>query len=221
MGERVAFFDIDRTLISINSATLWVKHEWRGGRLSTWNALYGGWKVLEYNLGIDRGMDEVYRQAVRLVAGQEESELGARSRTWFRTQVAPFVRPGALDAIERHREAGHRLVIATSSSPYAAAAAAELWGFEHAISTVFEVRDGVLTGDIEAFAYGDHKADRVAEWAEAEGVDLEECTFYTDSVTDLKLLEAVGTPVAVNPDKPLARIATERGWSVVDWGAGA
>ncbi|MFT6146970.1 MAG: HAD superfamily hydrolase (TIGR01490 family) [Myxococcota bacterium] len=214
----IALFDLDRTLIDVNSASLWVKHEWRGGRLSTLDALRGGWWVMRYHMGHDAGMDEVYREAVRRLAGQDETEMAERTLQWFADEVASHIRPGALAALDAHRAVGDRLVVATSSSPYAARAARDAWGLHDIIHTSFEVRDGKFTGEIDGFAYGDTKYDRAVEWAAQEGEDLSQAAFYTDSVTDLKLMENVANPVAVNPDKPLRRIATDRGWPVVDWG---
>jgi HAD superfamily hydrolase (TIGR01490 family) len=214
----LALFDIDRTLIAINSANSWVRHEWRGGRLSTWDAVRGAYWVGRYHLGLDAGMEEVYRDAVRLIAGQEEEAVAARTRAWFAAEIAPTVRPGALEALARHRAAGDRLVIATSSSPYAAAAAAATWGLDDVVSSAFAVVDGRFTGEVAALAYGPHKLTRAAEWAARAGHDLAAATFYTDSITDLALMEAVAHPVAVNPDRVLARVAAARGWPVVDWG---
>ena len=214
----LALFDLDKTLIDVNSATLWVRHEWRGGRLTTSNALRGGWWVMRYNLGYAGGMDAAYREAVRLIAGQEEAELGARTQEWFDAHVLDHVRPGALAALDAHRTAGDRLVIATSSSPYAARAAQKAWGFHDIIHTSFEVEDGRFTGEISDFAYGDGKLDVARRWAEREGEILAHATFYTDSITDLALMREVANPVAVNPDRPLRRVARREGWPVVDWG---
>lgn len=218
MRLALALFDLDRTLIDLNSASLWVKHEWRAGRLKTGDAVYGAWSVLRYNLGYDQGVNDVYRSAVRRLEGQSEEELDTRTRTWFDETVVQHLRPGARAAIDAHRAAGDRLVIATSSSAYAAAAARDAWAFDDIIHTSFAVQDGLFTGEIDGFAYGANKLDRVAEWAANEGEDLDTATFYTDSVTDLALMEAVGTPVAVNPDRRLRKVAEQRGWTVVDWG---
>ena len=94
----------------------------------------------------------------------------------------------------------------------------DAFGLDDLICTRFEVIDGVLTGRIAQPALGDAKRDRAREWAERTGIDLQDCTFYTDSHSDLALMEAVGTPVAVNPDRALLRVARSRGWTVVDWG---
>jgi phosphoserine phosphatase len=86
------------------------------------------------------------------------------------------------------------------------------------ISSRFEVADGRFTGRIEQNCLGDGKAHAVRAYAEAQGFDLAEASFYTDSVSDRLLLESVGHPVAVNPDRELARLARDRGWAIEDWG---
>lgn len=214
----VALFDLDKTLLDVNSGTLWLRHEWDRGRVGVRTVLWASWYMTRYHLGLGEGIESAYRDAVAILKGKEEAPLAQETFDWFEAVVRPHLRPGARDAIEAHRAAGERLVVATSSSPYAAKAAADAWGFDDFISTVFAVHEGRFTGDVASFAYGDAKALRVQEWADREGVDLAECAFYTDSVTDAALMALVGRPVAVNPDRKLAVLAKERGWPIVDWG---
>lgn len=216
---KAALFDLDRTLIDVNSASLWMRHEWDAGNLGVRDVAWGAWWIAKYSLGLGAGMDDAYEQAVATLAGKSEEDVDARTRRWFDEMVRDHLRPGAKEALAQHREAGDRLVVATSSSPYAARAAADAYGLDEVISTRYEVVDGVFTGRVEAPAYGDGKAERIAEWAQASGLDLAEATLYTDSMTDLAALELVGHPVAVNPDRRLAAVAAERGWPIVDWGA--
>ncbi len=217
MGGQVAFFDLDRTLVDCNSAGLWIRHELRAGRISWAEAAWGTWWMLRYKLGHSE-VERAFEAAVETLKGAREDEVRARTDAWFDERVAPRVRPGALRALDLHRERGEQLVIATSSSPYAAEAARRTWGLDDRIHSSFEVHDGVFTGAIDKSAYGDAKADRMRDWAKVHGVDLRRCVLYTDSVSDLAALEAVGRPVAVNPDRKLAREARLRGWEVVDWG---
>lgn len=217
----VALFDLDRTLIDCNSGRLWVQEEWRVGNVGTRDAVWAGWWLGRYSLGWEDGLEGVFEAAVERLAGTEERALDARVRDWFHREVAHRARPGGLAALKRHKEAGDRLVVCTSSSTYAAAAAAAHWGFDEAIATRFEVVDGRFTGRVAAHGLGARKLDRAREWAAASGVRLEDCAFYTDSHTDLPLLEAVGRPVVVHPDRALARVAAARGWAVVDWGTSA
>lgn len=213
----VAFFDLDRTVIDLNSGTSWLKMEWREGRVSTRDAVWAASVLARYALG-QGALEEAYDAAVAKYAGVPEVEISDRTRAWFFRDIAHRVRPGARRAIAKHRAAGDRLVIATSSSVYAAGAAREAYGFDDVVASSFEVApDGRFTGRLASSAYGKAKADRAAEWASARAIDLSTCTFYTDSITDLALMERVGRPVAVNPDRPLRRMATQRGWSIEDW----
>ncbi len=88
----------------------------------------------------------------------------------------------------------------------------EMLGVDHVIATRMVVEDGRYTGEIEFYAYGEGKAVAMREMAAARGYDLAQCWAYSDSFTDLPMLDAVGNPVAVNPDKPLRRHAAEQGW---------
>lgn len=218
MSERVAFFDLDRTLLDVNSGKLWLRHEWNEGNVGVYDAAWAVWWLGKYSLGLGDGLQDAYRQAVAMLEGQRERVIEDRTRAWFEEQVRHRLRPGAAEALERHREAGHRLVLATSSSPYASRAAVDAYDLDDYLCTVYEVRDGVFTGRVAEWAVGAAKAERVQEWADDQGVDLDACTFYTDSMTDLALLERVGEPVVVNPDRRLARHAAEQGWQIVDWG---
>lgn len=215
---RAALFDLDRTLLDCNSGRLWMQHELRSGNIRLRDAVWASWWLTRYSLGFETGLDDVFAAAVRGLEGQSESELDRRTRAWFECHVRQRLRPGAAACLEEHRTAGDLLVLATSSSAYAAAAAAESFGLAQRISTLFEVVDGHFTGAISSPALGHHKAARVREWAASGSIDLSKAVFYTDSMTDLALLEAVGEPVAVNPDRALRREARRRGWRVEDWG---
>ncbi len=213
----VAFFDLDRTLVDVNSGKLWIRSELKAGRLTYRDALKGVWWLFRYSIG-HHDLDHAYKSAVRKLEGASEDVVRQRTLDWFARDVAHRVRPGALAALAAHRTAGDRLVVATSSSPYAAEAARLAFDLDECLSTVFEVHAGHFTGHIKSSAYGPAKGDRLIDWAQAHEVDLAQCTLYTDSVSDLTALEAVGNPVAVNPDRKLAVIARDRGWQLVDWG---
>ncbi|MBA2322372.1 MAG: HAD family hydrolase [Deltaproteobacteria bacterium] len=213
----VALFDLDGTLLDCNSGALWVTTEWRSGRIRSLDAAWAAWWLGRYSLGLGAGLDQVFETAVARLSGSKEAELDTRTRAWFTARVQSRLRPGGERALAWHRGRGDRLVLATTSSLYAAQAAKEAFGLDDVICTRFEVVDGVFTGRISQPALGDAKAERVFEWAAREAIALARCTFYTDSATDLRLLAAVGHPVAVHPDRLLRREALRRGWPVVTW----
>lgn len=217
MTVAVALFDLDVTLLDCNSGHLWLRREWQEGRLGVTNAAWAVWMLGKYGLGLGR-LDQAFAQAVGSLRGASEDELAERTRVWFEQDVRGRLRPGGRAALEAHRSAGDRLVLATSGSIYAATEAGRAFGLDAVIGSRFEVVDGRFTGEVASSAFGAEKAARVVEWAAAEGVDLAEAAFYTDSAHDLALLERVGRPVVVNPDRVLKRIAGQRGWEIVDWG---
>lgn len=216
--SRVVLFDLDRTLLDCNSGRLWVMAEWRDGRLGARDVAWASWWLLRYSLGLAEGLEGVFEVAVRRLTGSPERALADRTDRWFDDEVAHRLRPGGRAALDAHRAAGDRLVLATSGTLYAARAAQRLWGFDDLICTRLEVVDGRFTGRIASMALGDAKADRVVEWARDHALDLRDAAFYTDSFTDRRTLEAVGEPVVINPDRRLARLARARGWPVRDWG---
>ena len=213
----LALFDLDRTLIDCNSGRLWVALEWREGNLSLLEAAKGfGW-LLRYSLG-DHDMRHAFEGAVARLEGLSEAVTEARTSTWFDDEVVHRLRPGARRALDWHRERGDRLVLATTSSPYAARSALRAYGLDDYVSSEFEVIDGLFTGRVARSCLGDGKAIAVEEYARTHGEALEDAWFYTDSVSDRSLLERVGHPVVVHPDRKLAVLAAQKGWPVEDWG---
>ena len=219
MSGRVAFFDLDRTLIARNSASLWIRWEWEGGRISKRQALQAiGW-VLRYNLGATE-LGGVLRRTVETLRGQIEAELRARTLEFYAARVRPTFRPGARLAVEAHRAAGDRLVLLTSASSYLAEAVRDELGFDDVVCNRFEVdASGRYTGRaLEPLCFGPGKVALARRWAAASRVRLEDAAFYSDSRSDLPMLDAVGRPVVVHPDPRLRREARRRGWEIVSWG---
>jgi len=214
--RRAAFFDMDNTLLRVETGMSWVRFLYRRGELSSQmvaKALY--WQAL-YKLAV-LDMDTVFTRLVESMRGDSEAEMIAKCDIWYRDHVAPEVVPAGLVALEHHRQAGHLLVLATGSTQYAARPVARGLGIEHVLSSELEVADGVFTGRPAAFCFGHHKVRLAEHWAERHGVDLTASTFYSDSYNDLPMLERVGTAVAVNADTRLRRHARRRGWPAPRW----
>lgn len=180
-------------------------------------AALGFWWLLKYSVG-QHDLDHAFAAAVRKLEGEEEAAIRARTEAWFAAEVVRRLRPGARAVLDAHRERGDALVLATTSSPYAGGAAAAAYGLDDVVSSVFEVVDGRFTGEVAQSCLGDGKAVAVEAYAAKHGYDLDEATFYTDSVSDRLLMERVGRPVAVHPDRELAKLAAARGWEIADWG---
>ena len=218
MSRLAAFFDLDRTLIDVNSAILWARAERRHGSLS-WRQLLrvGYWAVL-YHLSM---VDAAYTAEVAMehYRNQSIADLEHRAQAWFHQEVSHRLRPGARAALQRHREAGHALVLLTTSFHFAAREAAQTWDFDDWIAnSPLDDGTGRLTGTCEQpICFGAGKVTRAERWAEEHGVALDESYFYSDSYTDLPMLERVGHPRVVAPDPRLRRLARRRGWPILDW----
>lgn len=216
---RIAFFDLDKTLISRNSATLWIRYEMAAGRISTRQAVQAMTWVLRYSLGA-RDMAPAIRRTVATLAGKPEAEIRDRTRAFYGRYVKPLYRPGALGALAAHRTAGDRLVLLTSASNYLADEVGRDLVLDDVVCTRFEVdAGGYYTGrPIEPLCFGAGKVILADRYARGLGVSLERASFYTDSHSDLPMLEAAGEPVVVHPDVRLRRLARRRGWRRLDWG---
>jgi len=217
MTDRAAaFFDMDNTLLCVETGMSWVRFLYGRGELPPQmvaKAVY--WSTL-YKLAI-LDMETVFTRLVEDLRGDLESDMIAKCEVWFRRHVEPEIAPAARVAVEHHRQAGHLVVLATGSTQYAARPVARGVGIEHVLSSVLEVADGVFTGRAAALCFGHHKVTLAEGWARAHGVDLARSYFYSDSYNDRPMLERVGTAIAVNPDARLARLARRRGWAVQRW----
>lgn len=211
-----AFFDMDNTLLTVDTGLSWTKFLYRRGELPTTmlaKALY--WSTL-YKLAV-LDMDSVFTKLCEDLAGDSEAEMIAKCDVWYREHVAPYVAPAARVAVEHHRRAGHVVVLATGSTVYAARPVARDVGIDHVLASELEVEGGMFTGKPRAFCFGHHKVALAERWAAEHGIDLAKSYFYSDSFNDLPMLERVGTAIAVNPDARLRRHAQRRGWQTARW----
>jgi phosphoserine phosphatase len=131
--------------------------------------------------------------------------------------VDPLVYAEAADLIEEHRAAGREIVIVSSSGAEMVEPIGEMLGVDQVVATRMVTEDGRYTGEIEFYAYGANKAEAMRQVAADGGYDLADCYAYSDSITDLPMLSAVGHPTAVNPDRGLRKAALERGWPVLQF----
>jgi HAD superfamily hydrolase (TIGR01490 family) len=213
---RAALFDMDNTLLTVDTGMSWTRFLYRRGELPpsmVMKAIY--WSTL-YKLAV-LDMESVFTKLCLDLAGDSEAEMIAKCDIWYRDHVAPFVAPAARVALEHHRQRGDVIVLATGSTVYAARPVARGVGIDHVLSSELEVEGGAFTGRPSALCFGHHKVTLAEKWAAANGIDLAASTFYSDSFNDLPLLERVGTAVAVNPDSRLRRHAQRRGWAMQQW----
>jgi HAD superfamily hydrolase (TIGR01490 family) len=213
---RAAFFDMDKTLLRVDTAMSWTQFLYARGEITkrtVAKALY--WSTL-YKLAL-LDMETVFTRLVEDLRGDSESDMIAKCDVWYRSHVEPEIALAARVAVEKHRASGDIVVLATGSTQYAARPVARGVGIPHVLSSELEVEAGTFTGRPAALCFGHHKVTLAEKWAGANGIDLAASTFYSDSYNDLPMLERVGTAVAVNPDARLRRHAKKRGWRVEQW----
>jgi HAD superfamily hydrolase (TIGR01490 family) len=219
MPVAAAFFDLDGTLLTVNSADLWLRRERRLGRITRWQLARAALWLGGYRLGV-LDMDSALRAALGTLRGVEESFIRNETHGWWRDEVRPFIAPGARAVLDRHRQGGDKLVLLTSSSRYASEMAIEEFGLDHALFQKYEVQDGRFTGEpLRPICYATGKVEIAEAWAVEHGIDLAASSFYSDSSTDVPMLLRVGKPFAVNPDPRLKLVARRRGWPILDWHA--
>jgi HAD superfamily hydrolase (TIGR01490 family) len=215
--QTAAFFDLDGTLIRGNSGALWVRRERRLGRLSLSQVAEATFMLLLYKLSVV-DIEASMRKALQVYKGELEENLNAWTREWYEKDVARLVMPGARRVLELHREAGHSVILLTSSSPYLSAAVGHDLGLDGWVSSCYEVRQGILTGaPVLPICYGAGKIAHAERLARERDIILEKSYFYTDSFTDLPMLLRVGRPRVVNPDIRLRLYARWRGWPILNW----
>jgi HAD superfamily hydrolase (TIGR01490 family) len=212
-----AFFDVDRTIVSCNTGRLFLRDLRRRGEISFFRMLRAlGW-MAKYHLSLI-DLQWVATRLAGEMAGRLEREFADHCRRLVEKDVLPLVVPGARAKIEKHRAEGHVLAILSTSPCYITEPLAEVLGIEHVISTRFEIADGLFTGRLLGPAcVGRGKVHWAEDLVARKQLDLAKSWFYTDSYTDMPMLERVGNQVIVNPDPRLRRIAKRRGWPVQDW----
>ncbi|MGZ4352935.1 MAG: HAD family hydrolase [Gaiellaceae bacterium] len=218
-----AFFDLDRTLLRRSSALALAGSFRDRGMISRWTlAKAAGWQLLFVLRGASHeAVRAAAEDGLRVLDGHTPAELRELVAEAMEPVLRPLVYAEPLRLVEQHKQRGEPVYIVSATLQEIVQAIADDLGFDGALGTVCEVRDGMYTGHALRALHAANKAAGVRELAEAEGFDLAECTAYSDSHTDLPFLEAVGHPVVVNPDGELRRIAAARGWPVLEFSARA
>jgi HAD superfamily hydrolase (TIGR01490 family) len=214
---KAAFFDLDKTVIAKASIAAFGGPFRRGGlvnRRVILRAVVGQLIFLQFGADEER-LVRIRESMLALTKGWDRDRVREIVRETLLETIEPLIYNEALELMEQHRIAGDRVYLVSASPEEIVLPLAELLGADGAISSVAEVDDeGCYTGRMAFYAYGPDKAVAMRELADRTGIDLAASFAYSDSATDVPMMEAVGHPVAVNADRPLARLARERGWEV-------
>jgi HAD superfamily hydrolase (TIGR01490 family) len=217
-----ALFDVDRTLVTVNTARLYVQWRFNEARQDqrkvSWLDYVRVSRVLmQYALGTLEP-EGAARHAFETVRGYSEAKMREECLAWYVRAVRPYISRHGRHEVARKRSEGHVCAILSASTPYLTEPLAEELGIDHVLCTRLEVNEGVFTGGWQApLCYGAGKVAHARKWAADHGVDLSSSTFYTDSISDLPMLEVVGTPRVVNPDPRLRLLAARRRYPVESW----
>ncbi|MFD4538363.1 HAD family hydrolase [Streptomyces bauhiniae] len=220
LPRAAAFFDLDKTVIAKSSTLTFSKSFYQGGLINRRAALRTAYAQFVFLAG---GLDHDQMERMR-------EYLSALCRGWNVRQVKeivaetlhdlidPIIYDEAASLIEEHHTAGRDVVIVSTSGAEVVEPIGELLGADRVVATRLVVgEDGCFTGEVEYYAYGPTKAEAIRELAASEGYDLDRSFAYSDSATDVPMLQAVGHPYAVNPDRALRREAVSRGWPVLEF----
>lgn len=212
-----AFFDLDKTVIAKSSALAFGRPFYEGGLITRRGMLRSAYAHLMFQRA---GADEAQMARIRdsvtaMITGWNVSQVRQIVAETLHELIEPTVYAEAAALIGEHRAAGRDVVIVSTSGEEVVAPIGALLGVDRVVATRMAVVDGHYTGEIEYYAAGPAKAAAVLALAESEGYDLADCYAYSDSVSDIPMLEAVGHPAAVNPDRGLRKAAAERGWPML------
>ena len=212
-----AFFDLDKTVIAKASMVAFGRPFYREGLISRSLVLRSIWGQLVYmHLGASEEKLARMRESVlALTKGWDQEKIRTIVAETLEAIVEPIIYSEAADLIEEHRAAGRLVVIISASPSEIVEPLGRYLDVDRVIASEASVdADGKYSGEMAFYAYGPHKAEAMRSLAEEIGIDLEASYAYSDSATDIPMLEAVGHPVVVNPDRALARWADDKGWEI-------
>ena len=219
MTKSAAFFDLDKTLLAKSSTLAYAKPLYQSGMLTRQDLMrsaYGQFVYLVAGANAAQ-MDQMRVYMSELVTGWDVEAVKRIAVEGLSTVIEPIVYSEALTLFDEHHAAGRDVIVISSSGTEIIEPICALLGADKAIGSQVAIEDGKYTGEILFYAYGEGKAQAIRALAADEGYDLSASYAYSDSMTDLPMLEAVGHPVATNPDKELRAIAKDRVWPVLDF----
>ncbi|WP_460808703.1 HAD family hydrolase [Micromonospora zhanjiangensis] len=218
-GPKCRFFDLDKTVIAKSSALAFGRPFYRDGLITRRDVVKSAYAQLMFRLG---GTDEQTMARTRdylaaLCKGWPVDQVRQIVAETLHELIHPYVYAEAAALIEEHQAAGRDVVLVSASGDEMVRPIGELLGVTDVIATRMSVIEGRYSGEVEFYAAGPAKVNGVTELAEARGYDLADSYAYSDSISDRPLLECVGHPTVVNPDRALRKLASENGWPVLEF----
>jgi len=194
-----------------------MRYSLRRGKTTRWKVIKSMIDYLRYRYDL-LNMEVAYRESLRPLVGIREEELVKFCQEWFEDAVRHRIYAEARDFVRQHMHRGEKVAIISNATTYAVVPLAQYLEVPHVLATRLEVREGVFTGEyIPPLCFRQGKIFWAEKLARELGGDISQSTFYTDSITDLPLLERVKNPRVVNPDPKLRNLAREKGWPILDF----
>jgi HAD superfamily hydrolase (TIGR01490 family) len=216
-GRAAAFFDLDRTLMAGASAYHFGRASYRAGRMTRRQIARGALDQVKFRLqgSSDAAVNALLNRILASIKDTRVVDL-ARLTPDVLAGILPRIYPQMMREVREHQDAGRPCYIVTAASHEIVEVLASVLGMEGAIGTRSEIRNGAYTGRLHGpFVYGEGKATALRTFATEDGLDLSRSWAYSDSASDLPMLNAVGHPVAVNPDAELELVARSQGWEIL------
>jgi HAD superfamily hydrolase (TIGR01490 family) len=214
-GKTCAFFDLDKTLLSETTATLYSKYLYEKGDMKRWEMIKASYLYLKYRLNF-LDVETMMKRFARERKGKPESVMISFCDSWFDSAVKDYIYPCAKELIKEHKQREHITAVLSGSIKYTCEPIVRFLSIDHCLSTQLEVQNGFFTGRlVEPLCIGKGKIYWAKRFSEEKGIDLEKSYFYTDSISDLPMLRIIGNPIVVNPDPILMVEAKRRGWRII------
>jgi len=214
-SKHIAFFDLDRTLVSVNSGKVLIKTAYSKGYISRLVLIKAFWLSFLYKYEL---MDtlRIIDSMAGWLKGVSETELNGLTEEIFETQIRMYIRPEMREEIIYHKNNGNEVIILSSAIAAICKPVAENLGIDSVICSGLKVENGIYTGHSSGlFCFGEEKARRLTEFCESRNISTSSTWYYGDSIADLPVLLASGNPVCVSPDKKLFKEAQKRNWRVI------
>jgi len=213
-NAKVHIFDVDHTVVRKTTAEYFVQMALKEKiiRFSQISHLIIDW--IKYKLAFPN--NDFIENTVKRLAGIQKDDLDRVAAECFEKRIKKNIYTGAKNIIEELIQKGEKVIFATSSFDFIIRPLEKYFGIEGSLASQLEYSHGKMTGKLVGYSFfGPKKKTAAIAWMESNGINPQNVSFYSDSYTDLPLLEHCGTPVAVNPDGILARKARKRGWKIL------
>lgn len=215
--RKAAFFDLDKTILATSSSLAFSKPLYEQGLIKRADVVKNAYRQFVFTIaGANHEQTERMREHLSaLVTGWDVKELQSLIQDSLTESITPLVHEEILSILKRHQSDGYKVIIVSASGNEIVGPVSEILGADDFIATQLEIFNGKYTGAITLYAYGENKVQAITDYAEKHNIDLNASYAYSDSITDLPMLECVGHPVVVNPDSALNEVAAERSWPVI------